>query len=90
MTSFVTFGETMIQYNAGYMGPYNMSGSHIEDVAGAESNVAVNLRTLTDNNIDTLWISRLGDDEPGELIRDQLSLKTRVKAPLISKEFTGI
>ena len=80
----------MIQYNAEYMGPYDLSGSHIKDVAGAESNVAVNLRTLTDNKIDTLWISRLGDDEPGQLIHDQLSLKTEVKAPLISKEFTGI
>ena len=90
MASFVTFGETMIQYNAGYMGPYDLSGSHMEDVAGAESNVAVNLRTLTDNKIETLWISRLGDDEPGESIHAQLSLKTEVKAPLISKEFTGI
>ena len=37
MKKFVTFGETMVQYNADYQGDYVSGGSHIKDVAGAES-----------------------------------------------------
>ena len=33
----------MVQYNADYQGDYVSGGSHIKDVAGAESNVAVNI-----------------------------------------------
>ena len=42
----VTFGETMVQYNARYTGAYDPAGKHLLDVAGAESNVALNLSLI--------------------------------------------
>ena len=90
MPSFVTFGETMVQYNAAYHGPYDPDGKHLADVAGAESNVAVNLQRVSEGKITTTWISRLGDDEAGKLVRQYLSPKTTVIAPLLKGEKTGI
>ena len=41
MVKFLTFGETMGQYNADFVGAYGDDGSYMLDCAGAESNVAV-------------------------------------------------
>ena len=68
MVKFVTFGETMVQYNARYVGPYREGGEYLEDCAGAESNVAVDLSKLGIPDVETTWVSRLGDDEAGSLI----------------------
>ena len=68
MPNFVTFGETMVQYNAEYSGPYDPDGKHLADIAGAESNVAVNLKKVSAGKVNTTWISRLGDDESGKLV----------------------
>ena len=43
MKKIVTFGETMVQYNAKYKGPLDKKNQHYEDCAGAESNFLVNL-----------------------------------------------
>ena len=90
MPNFVTFGETMVQYNAEYSGPYDPDGKHLADIAGAESNVAVNLKKVSAEKVNTTWISRLGDDESGKLVHKYLSPRTTVVAPLLSGEKTGI
>ena len=90
MKKFVTFGETMVQYNADYQGDHVSGGSHIKDVAGAESNVAVNIRKLLPKEVECLWISRLGDDSAGKLVQTQLEGRTLVEAERFSGEFTGV
>lgn len=90
MPRFVTFGETMVQYNAEYLGPYDPQGRHLIDVAGAESNVAVNLAKITSKSVDVVWISQLGSDEPGLLIQQNLAGKIEIDAPLLTDEKTGI
>ncbi|MBO33800.1 MAG: hypothetical protein CMM74_12640 [Rhodospirillaceae bacterium] len=86
----VTFGETMAQYNAKYMGPYNPTGKYLLDVAGAESNVAVNLIKLGVAGIETMWVSRLGDDEAGRIVLSRLDGITRVDACICPGERTGV
>ena len=60
MQKFITFGETMVQYNAEYTGKYDPSEKYFPDVAGAESNVAINLSKITGDLAEIFWISRLG------------------------------
>ena len=90
MVKFVTFGETMVQYNARYVGPYREGGEYLDDCAGAESNVAVDLSKLGIPNVETTWVSRLGDDEAGSFILRELAGKTRVFAPKHAGEHTGL
>ena len=90
MPKFVTFGETMVQYNAKYLGPYDPKGDHISDVAGAESNVALNLSRISKGSIDALWISRLGNDKAGKLVADTISQLIDISAPIQIREKTGI
>jgi len=90
MPKFVTFGETMVQYNAKYTGPYDPKGDHISDVAGAESNVALNLNRIVNGSVDALWISRLGNDEAGKLIAGAISQLIDISAPMQIGEKTGI
>ena len=80
----------MVQYNALYEGSYDSQKAHLSDVAGAESNVAVNLSKLKPKNLDIYWVSLLGKDEPGELIRQELMNQINVEAPMIPEEKTGI
>ena len=87
---FVTFGETMVQYNARYVGPYREGGDYLEDCAGAESNVAADLSKLGLPNVETTWVSRLGDDEAGSFILRELAGRTRVFAPQYAGEYTGL
>jgi 2-dehydro-3-deoxygluconokinase len=90
LVKFVTFGETMVQYNARYVGPHREGGEYLDDCAGAESNVAVDLSKLGIPNVETTWVSRLGDDEAGSLILRKLAGKTRVFAPKQAGEHTGL
>ncbi len=89
MTKFLTFGETLVQHNADYIGPYDLDGSYTRHVAGAESNVALDLRRLMPD-IEAVWISRLGQDPDGDMILEQLRDRITVRAPQFDGEFTGI
>lgn len=90
MVKFVTFGETMVQYNATYTGPFMEDGVYILDCAGAESNVAVNLGKLGLPGLETVWVSRLGDDEGGRFILRELAGRTKVEARLYEGHRTGV
>ena len=89
MTKFLTFGETLVQHNADYIGPYDPDGSYTRHVAGAESNVALDLRRLIPD-IEAVWVSRLGQDADGDMILEQLRSGITVHAPQFEEEFTGI
>lgn len=89
MTKFLTFGETLVQHNADYIGPYDPDGSYTRHVAGAESNVALDLRRLMPD-IEAVWVSRLGQDTDGDMILEQLREGIIVHAPQFDGEFTGI
>lgn len=80
----------MVQYNARYVGQYKEGGKYLEDCAGAESNVALDLRKLGLPEVETTWISRLGDDEAGRLILNELAGKTIISAPMYVGESTGL
>ena len=90
MTKFVTFGETMTQYNATYIGPYKEEGDYILDCAGAESNVAVDLQKLGISGIETVWVSRVGDDEAGDFVLRELDGRTSVQAKKYAGQKTGV
>lgn len=87
---FVTFGETLVQHNADYLGPYDSSGSYTRHVAGAESNVAIDLRKLMPDEVRAVWVSRLGDDADGGTIMGELTGRIEVHAPQAPGEKTGI
>ena len=89
-TRFLTFGETLVQHNADYLGPYDPDGSYTRHVAGAESNVAIDLRKLMPDEVRAIWISRLGADPDGDTIAAELTGQIEVHAPQIPGEFTGI
>ncbi len=89
MTKFLTFGETLVQRNADYIGPYDPDGPYTWHVAGAESNVALDLRRLTPD-IEAIWVSRLGRDEDGDMILGQLRDRITVRAAQFDDERTGI
>ncbi len=89
MTKFLTFGETLVQHNADYIGPYDPDGLYSRHVAGAESNVALDLRRLMPD-IEAVWVSRLGQDADGHMILEQLRDGITVHAPQFEGEFTGI
>ena len=80
----------MVQYNASYVGPYRDDGDFLEDCAGTESNVAANLARLGIPGVETVWVSRLGDDTAGAFILDELAGRTQVFAPRYPGEKTGL
>ena len=90
MKKFVTFGETMVQYNATYTGPFREDGTYLLDCAGAESNVAVDLKKLDLAGVETVWISRVGDDEAGDFVLKELEGRTTVSASRVAGQKTGI
>ena len=90
MKKFLTFGETMGQYNADFIGVYGAEGAYMLDCAGAESNVAVGLRKLGVSEVEAVWVSRLGDDEAGQFVLDELEGRISVKARRHAGENTGI
>ena len=87
---FVTFGETLVQHNADYLGPYDPNGRYTRHVAGAESNVAIDLRKLMPDEVRAVWVSRLGADDDGDTIMGELTGLIEVHAPQIPGEKTGI
>ena len=89
MPKFLTFGETLVQHNADYIGPYDPDGPYTRHVAGAESNVALDLRRLMPE-MEAVWVSRLGRDADGDTILEQLRGGITVHAPQFEGEFTGI
>lgn len=96
MTKFVTFGETMAQYNARFAGEYDAAlpltpENYLLDCAGAESNVASNLLRLAPPCVQAAWVSRLGDDPAGAFILSELNARPiDVFAPICAGEKTGI
>ena len=90
MVKFVTFGETMAQYNASYVGPYDEDGEYVLDCAGAESNVAADLLKLGLPDVDAVWVSRLGDDEAADFILKELAGRVQVEARKHPGQRTGI
>ena len=87
---FVTFGETMGQYNAEFIGVYGAEGAYMLDCAGAESNVAIGLRKLGVPGVEAVWVSRLGDDEAGRFVAAELRDRITVRADKFTGEKTGI
>ena len=86
----MTFGETLVQHNADYIGPYDPDGSYTRHVAGAESNVAIDLLKLMPDEVRAVWVSRLGADDDGDTILGALTGRIEVHAPQVSGEKTGI
>ena len=90
MLKLLTFGETLVQHNADYVGPYDPLGSFTRHVAGAESNVALDLLKLLPGRIQPVWVSRLGLDADGDRILSELEGQLDVHAPQFEGERTGI
>ncbi|MGN6606097.1 MAG: sugar kinase [Jatrophihabitans sp.] len=63
----VTFGEALAVIRG--RGPLRLGGPLELSVAGAEANVAIGLARLGHR---CRWVGRVGDDEPGELVRRTL------------------
>jgi 2-dehydro-3-deoxygluconokinase len=70
MIDAVTIGETMVLLDPIENGPLDMVSGYRQRVAGAESNFAIALARL---GFRTAWISRLGTDPFGRLIRRAIS-----------------
>ena len=92
MTKLVTFGETMVSYNAKYVGPFdpNAAGPYEVYCAGAESNVCLDLERLDVPGLETVWVSRLGMDDEGDAILRSLDGRTTVVAPQVQENPSGI
>ncbi|MFR9049426.1 MAG: PfkB family carbohydrate kinase, partial [[Clostridium] leptum] len=69
MARVITIGETMAALSPCQAGALRYVGDYQMRIAGAESNVAVGLAKL---EIESAWISRLGEDELGCFVRNQI------------------
>ncbi len=92
MPKLVTFGETMVSYNATYVGPFDPAVEAEYEVycAGAESNVCLDLQRLDVPGLETVWISKLGMDDEGDAILRSLDGRTTVVAPQVAGGRSGI
>ena len=92
MPKLVTFGETMVSYNAKYLGPFdpNVDGPYEVYCAGAESNVCLDLERLDVPGLETVWVSKLGMDDEGDAILRSLNGRTTVVAPQVRENPSGI
>ena len=92
MTKLVTFGETMVSYNAKYVGPFDptVDGPYEVYCAGAESNVCLDLQRLDVPGLETVWVSKLGMDGEGDAILRSLDGRTTVVAPQVQENPSGI
>ena len=92
MTKLVTFGETMVSYNATYVGPFDptVDGPYEVYCAGAESNVCLDLQRLDVPGLETVWVSKLGMDDEGDAILRSLNGRTTVAAPQVREFPSGI
>lgn len=69
MPQMITIGETMAAFTPGNSGPLRYVNDCRIRIAGAESNVAVGAAKL---GIDAAWVSRVGEDEFGHYICNQI------------------
>ena len=69
MPQLITIGETMAAFTPDSVGALRYVQNFGIRTAGAESNVAVGLAKL---GLEAAWVSRLGTDEFGCFIRNQL------------------
>ena len=69
MPQLITIGETMAAFTPDSVGALRYVQNFGIRTAGAESNVAVGLAKL---GLEATWVSRLGTDEFGCFIRNQL------------------
>ncbi|KGA97452.1 hypothetical protein BALCAV_0210255 [Alkalihalobacillus alcalophilus ATCC 27647 = CGMCC 1.3604] len=65
----VTFGETMILFEAESEGGFRYTSRFIKRMGGAESNVAI---AVTKLGHDATWMSKVSDDELGEFVVREL------------------
>ena len=73
MPQLITIGETMAAFTPDSVGALRYVQNFGIRTAGAESNVAVGLAKL---GLEAAWVSRLGTDEFGCFIRNQLRSST--------------
>jgi sugar/nucleoside kinase (ribokinase family) len=66
----VTLGETMALLDPVADGELALGDHLVLRIAGAESNFAIGLARL---GVEVAWISRLGADRPGALVREALA-----------------
>ena len=69
MAQLVTLGETMAAFAPDRMGPLRYVSGYSIRTAGAESNTAIGVAKL---GVSAAWVSRLGADEFGQYIRNQI------------------
>lgn len=69
MSELITMGETMAAFTPGSQGPLRYVMDYHLRTAGAESNVAVGAAKL---GISVSWFSRLGEDEFGHYVCNQI------------------
>lgn len=69
MPKMITIGETMAAFVPGASGPIRYVGDYRMRSAGAESNTAIGVAKL---GVDAAWLSRVGNDEFGLFLRNQI------------------
>lgn len=69
IAQLVTLGETMAAFAPDRMGPLRYVSNYGIRIAGAESNTAIGAAKL---GVQAAWVSRLGADEFGQYIRNQI------------------
>lgn len=69
MAQLVTLGETMAAFAPDRIGPLRYVSGYSIRTAGAESNTAIGVAKL---GVSAAWVSRLGADEFGQYIRNQI------------------
>lgn len=69
MGAIVTLGEAMVTFSVAGITPLRHASTASLSLSGSEATVAIGARRLGHR---AEWISRLGDDEPGELIRSRM------------------
>ena len=88
MPDLVTLGETMAALAPDRIGPLRLARRLGLSIAGSETTVAIGLRRLGHS---AAWISRLGDDEFGALVRSTLQAEgVEVHAPADHEAPTGL
>lgn len=85
MTDLLTLGETMVSVRTAR--PMRLGGDAQLSIAGSESNVAIGVARL---GHDVTWLSAVGNDEPGRLIRRTLRAENvDVRVRFSDEAFTG-
>ena len=69
MAQLVTLGETMAAFAPDHIGPLRYVSGYSIRTAGAESNTAIGVAKM---GVSAAWVSRLGADEFGQYIRNQI------------------